>query len=50
MKALKIKTLLSITIFLFFLLISGIHVSAQDKKSEKGEKLEKIMIMYLGSN
>jgi hypothetical protein len=50
MKALKIKTLPSITIFLFFLLVSGIHVSAQDKKSEKGEKLEKIMIMYLGSN
>ena len=50
MKALKIKTLPSITVILFFLLVSGIHVSAQDKKSEKGEKLEKIMIMYLGSN
>jgi hypothetical protein len=50
MKALMIKTLPSITVILFFLLVSGIHVSAQDKKSEKGEKLEKIMIMYLGSN
>lgn len=30
--------------------MSGIHVSAQEKKSEKGEKLEKIMIIYLGSN
>lgn len=49
MKALKIVSLPSITVILFFLLISGIHVSAQDKKSGKDDKLEKIMVMYLGS-
>ncbi len=49
MKALKIKTLTSISIILFLLLITGIQVSAQDKKSGKDDKLEKIMVMYLGS-
>jgi len=49
MKALKIKTLASITVILFLVLITGIHVSAQDKKSGKDDKLEKIMVMYLGS-
>lgn len=50
MKALKIKTKLPFFISLVFLFMTVIHVSGQDKKSGKGEKLEKIMIMYLGSN
>lgn len=33
-----------------FLLISGTNAVAQDKKSDPGEKLKKIMIMFLGHN
>jgi hypothetical protein len=50
MKVLKIKTPPSIPVILVFILIGWIHVSAQDKQSGKDEKLEKIMVMYLGSN
>ena len=50
MKPLIIKSLPLFIICLGFLLISGNIASAQDKKSDKGEKLKKIMIMYLGSN
>ena len=50
MKALKINTLLLFTVSLTIILMTTINVSAQDKKSVKGGKLEKIMIMYLGSN
>ncbi len=50
MKAFKIKTLLLTRIILFLILITGIHAYAQDKKSGKDDKLEKIMVMYLGSN
>jgi hypothetical protein len=50
MKVLKIKTPPSIPVILVFILFGWIHVSAQDKQSGKDEKLEKIMVMYLGSN
>jgi len=50
MKPLIIKILSLFIICSGFLLISGNIATAQDKKSDKGEKLKKIMIMYLGSN
>ena len=50
MKAPIIKILSSLAVLLFFLFVNANHASAQDKKSTKGDKLEKIMVMYLGSN
>lgn len=50
MKAFKFKLLLSFSVGFVFLILTVVDVYAQDKKSEKGKKLEKIMIMYLGSN
>ena len=49
MKAFKIKTLLLTRIILFLILITGIHAYAQDKKSGKDDKLEKIIANLLSN-